>query len=267
VLEIEHHRDRLLVADGVTLRFGGVTALNRLNWSLERGAIAALIGPNGAGKSTLINVITGALKPQKGSIRFEGAQIVGRAPHRIARMGLLRTFQVARCFERLTLLENMLVAPTDQPGESLWNALLRPGLGAAAERIQLDRALQLLEMFDLHPLRNEYARELSGGQRRLLELARALMAEPKVLLLDEPMAAINPILIERIGQHLQQMRDWGVTLLLVEHNLGIVEQICDWVSVMVEGSVVASGSMAEVRKHPAVISAYLGRELVEPAAG
>jgi ABC-type branched-subunit amino acid transport system ATPase component len=253
-----HGGGDILSVEGITLSFGGVKALDRCTWTLRKGVIAAVIGPNGAGKSTLVNVISGALRPEHGKVRFYDTEITGWAVHRVAQLGLIRTFQIARGFEKLTVLENMLVAPPDQPGESVWNALMRPRLGAAAERRQIARALELLQMFDLHSLRNEYAKELSGGQKRLLELARALMAEPKVLILDEPMAAISPALIDRIGRHLRQMREWGITLLLIEHNLGVVEQICDWVTVMVQGSALASGSLADLRKDTAVISAYLG---------
>ena len=250
--------DIVLSVDRITLGFGGVKALDGCTWSLRNGVIAAVIGPNGAGKSTLVNVISGALQPQRGSVRFGGKEITGWSPHRIAQLGLIRTFQIARGFEKLTVLENMLVAPRVQPGESIWNAVMRPGLGKAAERRDLARALELLNMFELYPLRNEYAREISGGQKRLLELARAVMTEPKVLMLDEPMAAINPALIERIGRHLRDMQKWGITLVLIEHNLKVVQQICDWVTVMVNGSALASGSLGDLRKDPAVISAYLG---------
>jgi ABC-type branched-subunit amino acid transport system ATPase component len=250
--------DIILSVDGVTLRFGGVKALDACTWALRGGVIAGVIGPNGAGKSTLLNVIAGALKPQQGSVRFRGREITGWAMHRIAQRGLIRTFQIARDFDRLTVLENMLVAPPNQPGESVWKAVIRPALGKRAELKSIGRARELLDMFDLYPLRDEYAKDLSGGQKRLLELARALMAEPTMLLLDEPMAAINPVLIERIGKHLRQMRDWGITVLLIEHNLSVVEEICDWVTVMAQGSVLASGSMADVRQDARVMSAYLG---------
>jgi branched-chain amino acid transport system ATP-binding protein len=257
--------DNLLVVKTVTHKFGGIAAINDCTWSLRRGLIAALIGPNGAGKSTLVNVVAGALPLQAGSVRFDGTDIGGWTPYRIAKRGIIRTFQVARGFEKLTVLENMLVAPLDQPGESLANAIFRPSVGRAAERRQLSRAYELLDKYDLHNLRNHYASELSGGQKRLLELARAMMCEPKLLLLDEPMAAISPVLIQRIGEHLREMRNSNITLLLVEHNLGVVEQICDWVTVMAEGRVLASGSMDQLRKNPEVISAYLGREVVEDA--
>ena len=255
-------RDHLLTVEGVTHRFGGVTAVDNCTWSLPSGLVAAIIGPNGAGKSTLINIVAGALSLQKGRVRFDGTDISRWSPHRVAQRGLVRTFQVARVFEQLTVIENMLLASQRQPGESLFNAIFRPGRGRKFERNQLSRARELIDTFELTRLRNSYASELSGGQKRLLELARAMMADPKLLLLDEPMAAINPALVERISAHLLEMRKWGVTLLLIEHNLSVVEELCDWVTVMAEGRVLASGTMAELRQHPEVISAYLGREAV-----
>jgi ABC-type branched-subunit amino acid transport system ATPase component len=251
--------DDMLVVDGVSHHFGGIAAIDACQMSVQRGTISALIGPNGAGKSTLLNVISGSLPLQKGQVRLNGHDIGHWAPHRIARRGLIRTFQVARDFEKLTVIENMLVAPQNQPGESPWVAIFRPGLAQAAERKNIEKALELLEMFDLYRLRNDYANQLSGGQKRLLELARAWMTDPLLLLLDEPMAAISPVLINTIGRHLQDMRASGVTILLVEHNLRVVEELCDRVTVMIEGRAVASGSMAELRARSTVIDAYLGR--------
>ncbi len=253
--------EEILVVEDITHRFGGATAVDRCTWSVKRGSICALIGPNGAGKSTLVNLLSGALPLQTGSIRFEGEDISRWPPHRRARRGLVRTFQIARDFEKLTVLENMLVAPKNQPGESLWTALVRPGVAVAAERKYLARAVELLNFFELYTLRNDYAAELSGGQKRLLELARAVMCEPKLLILDEPMSALSPVLIDRITRHLRNMRDLGVTLMLVEHNLAVVDQLCDWATVMVEGRPMASGPMSELRAHQGVIDAYLGREV------
>jgi ABC-type branched-subunit amino acid transport system ATPase component len=216
---------------GVSQRFGGLTAVDGCSWSLEAGAAAAIIGPNGAGKSTLVDLISGTLPLQTGRITFNGDDISRWPAHRIARSGLIRTFQIARDFERLTAVENMLVAPTDQPGESVWRALLRPRSATAAETAHLDRALHLLETFELYAVRNNLASELSGGQRRLLELARAMMARPKVLILDEPTAGVSPVLLNRISEHLVNLRADGVTLLLIEHNLSVVEQVCDRVTV------------------------------------
>lgn len=248
----------ILRIDDVSHEFGGVAALAGCSWSMERGTITALIGPNGAGKSTLINVVAGSLEVQKGRVHFDGTDITGWAAFRVASHGLVRTFQVARAFNRLTVLENMLVACQQQPGESLFNAVLRPRFARRAEQKQIARALELLHFLELYPLRNDYASDLSGGQKRLLELGRSLMADPTLLILDEPMAAINPAMIERISAHLQEIRSWGISLMMVEHNLAVVEDICDSVTVMAEGKVLSSGSMAELRADRSVVDAYLG---------
>ena len=251
----------LLEVEGLFHRFGGVVAVNGCDWQLPKGVIAALIGPNGAGKTTLANVIAGFLPLQEGRVRLNGHDISGWRPNRVAGRGLIRTFQISRGFERLTVMENLLVATPNQPGDSLWNAFLRPRRIKVAENANLERASHLLGAFDLFRLRNEYAGEISGGQRKLLELARALMAEPTILVLDEPMAGISPALADRICGHLVDLHADGLTLLLVEHNLGIVESICNSVTVMVEGRVLTSGTMAELREHPGVVEAYLGREV------
>jgi ABC-type branched-subunit amino acid transport system ATPase component len=251
----------LIAVEGVTHAFGGILAVNDCTWSMGGGVIAALIGPNGAGKTTLANLIAGALPLQHGRIAFDGHDISGAAPHTVAQQGIIRTFQISRDFEKLTLLENLLVAAPDQPGESLFAAFFQPGKTKAAEKRNLERAAHLLDQFGLYQWRNDYASDISGGQKRLLELARAVMAEPRLMLLDEPMAGINPALIERICIHLKEIQKTGVTLLMIEHNLSVVESICEWVTVMVEGKVLTSGTMSELRQHPAVVDAYLGREV------
>jgi ABC-type branched-subunit amino acid transport system ATPase component len=256
----------LLQVKGLIHKFGGVAAVNGCDWSLPEGVIAALIGPNGAGKTTLANVVAGSLPLQTGRVHFRSRDVSGWPQHRMARHGLIRTFQISRGFERLTVMENLLVAAPDQPGESLINAYLRPRLTRRAEQRNLERAADLLNLFELFHLRNEYASDLSGGQKRLLEIARALMAEPKLLLLDEPMAGINPVLIDRICEHLVELHRSGLTLLLIEHNLTVVEGICSSVTVMVEGRVLATGSMTALREHEGVIEAYLGREVSGLAA-
>jgi ABC-type branched-subunit amino acid transport system ATPase component len=248
----------ILSVEGLTHRFGGVTAIDGCSLSVRRGLITGLIGPNGAGKSTLVGLVSGEIAVQRGRISFSNTDIRGWSPHRLAAAGLVRTFQVPRVFEGLTAVENMLVASQGQAGESLFNTLFRAKLVKAMERRAVGRALDLLEMFDLLDLRNAYAAELSGGQRRLLELARAMMLDPRLLLLDEPMSGINPILVERIGGYLREMRRTGVSLVVVEHNLDVVEELCDWVTVMVQGRALAGGSMDELRRHAGVVEAYLG---------
>ncbi len=222
--------------------------------------ITALIGPNGAGKSTLINVVSGFYPAQKrGTIFFNGHNITGWPTYRRANAGLIRTFQISRGYGGMTVLENLMVPPKKQSGESLLNAIFRPRLVAAEEARHLEKALQLLDTFGLYEKRDEYARNLSGGQKRLLEMARALMADPTLLLLDEPMAGVNPALADQLAQHIVNLaKQTGITFLLVEHNLGIVDQICDHVIVMANGRALATGTMAEIRANQQVVEAYLG---------
>jgi ABC-type branched-subunit amino acid transport system ATPase component len=253
------NRSSILSIEAVGHRFGGVSAINDCHWKVDEGTISGLIGPNGAGKSTLLQVICGAIPLQKGRIKFNGVDVGGWSPHRIAMQGMVRTFQIGRAFERLTVMENMLVASQRHPGEGLFNALLRPGLCRRAERSLVIRADELLKQFHLHRHRDDYASNLSGGQKRLLELARAVMTGARFLLLDEPMSGINPSLIDQIVGHLEDIKEAGATILLVEHNLALVERICHPVAVMVQGQVVASGSMAELASNPQVVDSYLGR--------
>jgi ABC-type branched-subunit amino acid transport system ATPase component len=253
-------RAEILRVEHLVHAFGGVNAVDDCSLSVPANQITALIGPNGAGKTTLINVVSGFYPSQKrGAIFFDGHDITRWPTHRRARAGLIRTFQISRGYSGMTVLENLMVPPQKQSGESLINALLRPKLVAAEEAHYLEKALDLLNTFGLYNMRDEYARSLSGGQKRLLEMARALMADPKLLLLDEPMAGVNPALAEQLAQHIVDLaRHTGITFLLVEHNLGIVDQICDHVIVMAVGRALKSGTMAEIRADQQVIEAYLG---------
>jgi ABC-type branched-subunit amino acid transport system ATPase component len=238
--------------------FGGVHAVDGATFSVPSGSISALIGPNGAGKSTVVNLLSGAIGPDGGRAWLFGREITGWPAHKVCGAGLVRTFQLSRELGRLTVLENLMVTPRGQLGESLFNIFFRPGAIRAEERRHLARALEVLGAFGLYEVRDNYARELSGGQKRLLELARAVMAEPRLLLLDEPMAGINPALVEQIGEHIRRLNADGATVLMVEHNLNVVETICDRVIVMAEGKALATGTMAELRAHPDVVRAYLG---------
>ncbi|HEX8997660.1 MAG TPA: ABC transporter ATP-binding protein [Ktedonobacterales bacterium] len=247
-----------LVVDHVTHAFGGVKAIDDCSFSVPSGQITALIGPNGAGKSTLVNVVSGYYVPQEGHIQFAGQDITRWPPYRRGGHGLIRTFQISRGYGGMTVLENLMVPPQKQAGEQLLNAIFRPKLVAEQERANVEKALDLLNTFGLYAKRDDYARNLSGGQKRLLEMARALMAEPQLLLLDEPMAGVNPALAEQLAQHIVELKKTGVTFLLIEHNLGIVDQICDHVIVMASGRALATGTMAQVRANQEVVAAYLG---------
>ncbi len=259
--------EKILEIDHVSRSFGGLRAVSDCSFELQRGMLAALIGPNGAGKTTLANIVAGALKPDTGNVRFAGADITGRVSHQIARRGLIRTFQISREFGGLTVLENMMVAAQSQAGERFFTAILRPSVGQQGDRMLLDRALDRLNTFGLYEQRDEYARNLSGGQKRLLELARAVMAEPRLLILDEPMAGVNPALVRLLARHITSLCEDGITFLMIEHNLNVVEQMCDHVIVMAEGRTLATGTMADLRKNEEVIHAYLGGSLHARAAG
>lgn len=249
----------ILDVRNISKSFGGLRAVDNCSFTVTRGSITGLIGPNGAGKSTAANLITGFIRADAGQILFDGKDIAHLPPHRVALRGLTRTFQITRELERMTVTENMMAAPHDQLGESFWLGLLGLPSVRRQENEYLRRALQLLRDFDLYDLRDEYAGNLSGGQRRLLELARVVMAEPKLLLLDEPFAGINPVLASRLSDYIEQMcREKGITFLIIEHNLAMVERLCHTVIVMALGRTIAEGTMAELRQNAAVVDAYLG---------
>ncbi|ASR37748.1 ABC transporter ATP-binding protein [Prauserella marina] len=257
--------DPLLVVDGLRRSFGGLLAVHVEHLEIQRGAITALIGPNGAGKSTLFNVISGFDKPTEGRWSFAGKPVTGMAAHRIARGGLVRTFQLTRTLSRMTVLDNMRLAAPDQRGERLPFALLPP-LWLAGERAITARADELLDRFRLSHLRDEYAGTLSGGQRKLLEMARALLTDPVMVLLDEPMSGVNPALAESLLEHLTGLRDEGMTVCFVEHDMDVVMGVSDWVVCMADGAVVAEGPPHTVAQNPAVIDAYLGARRGAPIA-
>jgi neutral amino acid transport system ATP-binding protein len=249
--------DPILVADDVTRRFGGLTAVNVDHLEIQRSAITALIGPNGAGKTTLFNLLTGFDKPNSGNWSFDGESIVGLGAHRTARKGMVRTFQLTKSLGRLTVLENMKLGATGQSGESFFRALV-PSIWRGQERAIEERADALLERFTLAHMRDEFAGTLSGGQRKLLEMARALMVEPALVMLDEPMAGVNPALAQSIIGHVQQLRDEGLSVVFVEHDMDVVREISDWVVVMGEGIIIAEGRHSSIVTNPRVIDAYLG---------
>ena len=249
----------ILEVEDVVRRFGGILAVDGATFDVAKGSVTALIGPNGAGKTTLFNVITGFYRGDRGSIRFQGQEIVRRPPYVIARLGMVRTFQITKALAKMPVIDNMMLAAPDQPGERLYNLVVRPAAARARERAVRARADELLAVFQLEKLAQEYAGVLSGGQRKLLEFARALMTEPTMLLLDEPMAGINPTLGARLLEHMHQLRaERGMTFLFIEHDMEVVMGQSDKVIVMAEGRVIAQGPPDEVRRDQRVIDAYLG---------
>jgi neutral amino acid transport system ATP-binding protein len=249
----------LLDVDDVYKHFGGIQAVNGASFEIPPGSITALIGPNGAGKTTLFNVVTGFYRGDRGSVRFDGEQVFREPPYEIARRGMVRTFQITKALAAMPVIDNMMLAAPDQPGEQFRNVLFRPGAVRQREREVHEEAMELLGIFNLTELADDYAGTLSGGQRKLLELARALMAQPKLLLLDEPMAGINPTLGRRLLDHMQRLRaDRGVTFVFIEHDMEVVMNNSDRVVVMAEGKVIAAGEPDQVRHDKRVIDAYLG---------
>ncbi|WP_019137263.1 ABC transporter ATP-binding protein [Cellulomonas massiliensis] len=249
--------DALLVADGVRRSFGGVNAVDVEHLEVQRHVITALIGPNGAGKTTFFNLMTGFDKPDAGRWVFDGRTLGGVSASRVAKAGMVRTFQLTKALARMTVLENMRLGAREQPGENLFAALVKP-LWAPREREITDKAMQLLERFKLDTKKDDFAGSLSGGQRKLLEMARALMSDPQLVMLDEPMAGVNPALTQSLLGHITDLRDSGTTVLFVEHDMHMVRHISDWVVVMAQGQVVAEGPPADVMADQAVIDAYLG---------
>ncbi|MCU1442258.1 MAG: branched-chain amino acid transporter ATP-binding protein [Cryobacterium sp.] len=250
-------RDPILVADHVTRTFGGLTAVDVDHLEIPRGAITALIGPNGAGKTTLFNLLTGFDKPDTGSWNFEGRPLGGVPAYKVARMGQIRTFQLTKALGLLTVMDNMKLGAKDQTGENLFQAFL-PFLWRKQETFNEEKALEILARFKLDTKKDDYAASLSGGQRKLLEMARALMSDPTLIMLDEPMAGVNPALTQSLLDHILNLKAEGMTVLFVEHDMHMVRHIADWVVVMAEGRVVAEGDPYTVMQDPAVIDAYLG---------
>ena len=249
----------ILTAFGLSRRFGGVQAVRNMSLEVEPGSITGLIGPNGAGKSTLFNLLSGVIRPQTGKVTYKGHDITGIAPFRRARLGMIRTFQLSREFGRLTVLENLMLSPQMQLGEKLWPLFTSPRAVADADERVYARALEVMEIAALAPLRDAYAADLSGGQKKLLELARTLMIECDLILLDEPGAGVNPVLMSTLIEMIQRLnRFHGKTFLIVEHDMDLIARLCDPVIVMTEGTFLTSGPFDTIRDDPRVIDAYLG---------
>ena len=249
--------DPILVADNVMRRFGGLVAVDVEHFEIQRGKITALIGPNGAGKTTFFNLLTGFDKPDTGTWTFNGENLSGVPPYKVARRGMVRTFQLTKVLSRLTVIENMRLGATGQRGEKIFSSVFK-FLWRDQEQANSDRADDLLGRFTLDTKREDFAGSLSGGQRKLLEMSRALMVDPELIMLDEPMAGVNPALKQSLLGHVKSLRDEGRTVLFVEHDMDMVRDISDWVVVMAQGKIVAEGPPDDVMADPAVIDAYLG---------
>jgi branched-chain amino acid transport system ATP-binding protein len=250
--------ENILEVQNVSKAFAGIRACENATLSIKRGSVTSIIGPNGAGKTSLFNLISGAISPDSGSISFNGTDISKKRPHDISRLGLVRTFQGAKVIRRLSVMENILLAAQDNPGDRLWR-FLTPRVRKRFEDEAEERALDLLKQVGLEALVDSYAGILSGGQRKLLDLARAMMANPTMLLLDEPFAGVNPALVEKLVEVLQTLKaKHSLTFLLVEHDLETVMNISDEVFVMAQGTVIASGLPDSIYENEVVIDAYLG---------
>lgn len=239
--------------------FGGLKAINDCSLTVEKGSITGLIGPNGAGKTTLFNLITGFYTPEKGTILFKGHRIDGLPPHRIFQNRIYRTFQITREFSHMTVLENLMLMPGGQTGERIWNTWFRPAKVKAQEKDIMKKALEVLDFVELPDLKDEYAGSLSGGQKKLLELARSMMADPEIVLLDEPGAGVNPTLMKKLMGNIRRLKDEKkLTFFLIEHDMDLVMNLCNPIIVMSEGKKLTQGPPEEIKKDEQVLEAYLG---------
>ena len=251
--------DAVIEVRNVSKRFGGLLAVSNCSLEVERGSITGLIGPNGAGKSTLFNMVAGNFPPTSGQIVFDGKDITGFMPHELFRLGMLRTFQIAHEFSHMTALENLMMVPGDQPGESLATLWFQPGKAASREAEVRTKALEVIDFLKLGHVKNELAGNLSGGQKKLLELGRTMMVDAKVVLLDEVAAGVNKTLLNDLAANIERMnRELGYTFFVIEHDMDLIARLCDPVIVMAQGEVIAKGNMEELRANPMIVEAYFG---------
>ncbi len=251
--------DPLLLATDLSKSFGGIKAVNNARLEVARGSITGLIGPNGAGKTTLFNLLANFIKPDRGKILFDRQPIHNLPSYKIATLGFIRTFQVARVLSRLSVLENMLLATPNQTGENFFKVWFQQAKLSAEERENKERAMDILESVGLAAKAYDYAGALSGGQRKLLEMARTLMTNPKLILLDEPAAGVNPTLINQICEHIVDWNQRGISFLVIEHNMDVIMSLCDRVWVLAEGTNLAEGTPEEIQNNESVLEAYLGQ--------
>ncbi|MFB2896777.1 ABC transporter ATP-binding protein [Aerosakkonemataceae cyanobacterium BLCC-F50] len=256
---IQPSNNLLLSANGLSKSFGGLKAVENATLEVSQGSITGLIGPNGAGKTTLFNLISNFIHPDSGRVIFDGEPVESLQPHQIAQMGMIRTFQVARVLSRLSVMENMLLAAQKQTGEKFWNVWFRAHEVKQEEKELRERAIAILESVGLAQKANDYAGSLSGGQRKLLEMGRALMSQPKLILLDEPAAGVNPTLINQICDRILTWNREGMTFLIIEHNMDVIMSLCDRVWVLAEGRNLANGTPEEIQNNSQVLEAYLGQ--------
>lgn len=250
----------MLKVKSAVKEFSGFRAVDDCSFEVEENTITGLIGPNGAGKTTMFNLIAGSLNLDQGEVYFSEQKVNNFAPHQIARLGLARTFQIPKTLKKMTVLENLMLVPSDQSGENIWNSWFRGSKVEDEEKLNAAKAYETLEFLEIEHLADEMAVNLSGGQKKLLELGRALMAEPELILLDEPGAGVNPTLLNKIAENIIKLKERGKTILLIEHNMDLIMNICDRVIVMNDGKHLVEGTPAEIKTNPQVLEAYLGEK-------
>lgn len=251
--------DAIIDVRSVSKHFGGVAAVSNCSLQVERGSVTGLIGPNGAGKTTLFNIVAGTLEPGEGQIIFDGQDVTGLKPHQLFKRGMLRTFQIAHEFSQMTALENLMMVPGDQLGESLAATWFKPSLVRQNDLEVRQKANDVIDFLKLGPVKNELAGNLSGGQKKLLELGRTMMVDAKVVLLDEVAAGVNRTLLQDLAANIERMnKELGYTFFVIEHDMDLIGRLCDPVIVMAAGQVIAQGSMEEIRQNPEIIEAYFG---------
>lgn len=250
----------MLKVESAVKEFSGFRAVDECSFEVEKNTITGLIGPNGAGKTTMFNLIAGSLKLDQGEVFFSEKKVSDFAPHQIARLGLARTFQIPKTLRKMTVMENLMLVPSGQSGENIWNSWFRGSRVESEEKLNADKAYETLEFLEIEHLADEMAVNLSGGQKKLLELGRALMAEPELILLDEPGAGVNPTLLNKIAENILKLKEKGKTILLIEHNMDLIMNICDRVIVMNDGKHLVEGTPAEIKTNPQVLEAYLGEK-------